>query len=218
MTNEDDKLPALSGLAAEYQKHWNDQYLAGIWQRQLWRQLQWYVVPSRNCIPRRPSKYRAPSWSWASTDGHICFEPIEDKSKSFVEVFWSLPRASSLDLRGRISKGRIGVQGYVEKCMHGDFDAVERIDFRLTDDGSKTGMLHPDAFLPNVKGTADAYVLRLFEKFAILLHPVEGHRAVVNDAFSHYDTYQGTYERLASVHTQGWARINKSSKRTIWIV
>jgi hypothetical protein len=69
LTKESDKLPALSGLAHEYQKSWNDQYLAGLWRNQLWRELQWYVVPGERTSPRRPAEYRAPTWSWASVEG-----------------------------------------------------------------------------------------------------------------------------------------------------
>jgi len=50
LTKELDKLPALSGLAHEYQVRWGDEYLAGLWRKDLWRGLLWrrneaYALP-----------------------------------------------------------------------------------------------------------------------------------------------------------------------------
>ena len=65
LTKPSDKLPALSGLAHEYQMKWGDEYLAGLWRKDLWKSLLWrkneeYTLPE----PKRPPEYRAPSWSW----------------------------------------------------------------------------------------------------------------------------------------------------------
>lgn len=85
MTNEQDKLPALSGLAQIYNEttRVNDTYLAGLWQSFLHRGLCWYHVlqkpgsyivvghvsyPMGVGVGRRPRGFRAPSWSWASLD------------------------------------------------------------------------------------------------------------------------------------------------------
>jgi hypothetical protein len=49
----------------------DDQYLAGVWKADLCYQLRWYCVRPG----RRPVKYRAPSWSWASVDeARIAFD------------------------------------------------------------------------------------------------------------------------------------------------
>lgn len=85
LTNEQDKLPALSGLAQIYNEttRENDTYLAGVWQTFLHHGLCWYHViqepgsyivlkevpyPMGVGIGRRPRGFRAPSWSWASLD------------------------------------------------------------------------------------------------------------------------------------------------------
>ncbi|MCJ1384723.1 hypothetical protein MMC17_007841 [Xylographa soralifera] len=72
-----DKLVAISGIARELHPLMNSRYLAGLWEAQLPRQLLW--VTARIPITRkRPGTigyqtipYRAPSWSWASTDGPL---------------------------------------------------------------------------------------------------------------------------------------------------
>lgn len=63
-----DKLPALSGVARLGYNETGDQYLAGLWKDKLEEQLCWsrYGPVIR---PRPP--WRAPTWSWASTDGAV---------------------------------------------------------------------------------------------------------------------------------------------------
>lgn len=78
LTNEDDMLPALSGLAQLYNQQNGAKYLAGIWQDYLREQLCWFAdimtaVDSERERHSRPKKYRAPSWSWASINGPVTF-------------------------------------------------------------------------------------------------------------------------------------------------
>ncbi|KAH8587983.1 heterokaryon incompatibility protein-domain-containing protein [Bisporella sp. PMI_857] len=85
LTNDMDKLPALSGLAQVYNtKLLNDKYLAGVWQGDLCKSLSWHrprkwYENGGNEDFRSLTKvntnltYRAPSWSWASIDGTVEF-------------------------------------------------------------------------------------------------------------------------------------------------
>ncbi|CZR63271.1 uncharacterized protein PAC_13168 [Phialocephala subalpina] len=73
LTNAEDKLIALSGIASMMYDQINDNYLAGMWQRYLASQLLWYVDPVFEdgrfyYMSERPTFYRAPSWSWAAID------------------------------------------------------------------------------------------------------------------------------------------------------
>ncbi|KAK0117877.1 hypothetical protein ONS95_012196 [Cadophora gregata] len=128
LTKESDKLPALSGLAHEYCVRWGGEYLAGLWRQDLWRNLLWrrnetYTLPE----PRRPSEYRAPSWSWASLDGRIEFvgpASIHDEVKILIEsVNMEL---SGRDPMGQVSGGTMKVRGVVVKM-----DAYGNIPKRL---------------------------------------------------------------------------------------
>lgn len=75
-----DKLPAISGLAAEV-KHRNpdDMYLAGLWKNDLFRGLSWFPdVDHDRYLPRKHSPWpppqiepSIPSWSWASFNGPV---------------------------------------------------------------------------------------------------------------------------------------------------
>ncbi|KAF2177851.1 HET-domain-containing protein, partial [Zopfia rhizophila CBS 207.26] len=68
LTYPSDKLPAISGVAAEYDKIFDGTYLAGLWQFALVSELMW---SSNRSDITRPALQRAPSWSWASVDGEI---------------------------------------------------------------------------------------------------------------------------------------------------
>ncbi len=68
LTQQMDRLPALSGLASRVAKRLSSQYLAGIWFQDLPRALCWQIDGAyHNEYPnfRDPSP-SAPSWSWAS--------------------------------------------------------------------------------------------------------------------------------------------------------
>ncbi|KAL3425198.1 heterokaryon incompatibility protein [Phlyctema vagabunda] len=70
LTYGNDKFPALAGLATEVSLATGDQYMAGVWRRDWRRGVLWY--PEMNtAVHIKP--YRAPSWSWATTDEPIIF-------------------------------------------------------------------------------------------------------------------------------------------------
>ena len=68
LTFPGDKLPAISGIAAQYGRTFGGAYLAGLWEWNLPSELLWSTT--RSDISR-PARQRAPSWSWASVDGEI---------------------------------------------------------------------------------------------------------------------------------------------------
>ncbi|KAL7905426.1 heterokaryon incompatibility domain-containing protein [Trichoderma velutinum] len=68
LTESRDRLIALSGIVGYFADFWlNSRYLGGLWENQLPCCLVWYIRSSD--VAPRPSKYRAPSWSWAAVDG-----------------------------------------------------------------------------------------------------------------------------------------------------
>jgi hypothetical protein len=83
LTRPGDKLPALSGLAKQFEVMlWHrfkekDVYYAGLWKSQMSKTLTWHRIPVSDTVisqsPVRPHEWRAPSWSWASLDGAVQF-------------------------------------------------------------------------------------------------------------------------------------------------
>lgn len=75
LTRQSDKLIALSGIAKEMSTLLHDKYLAGLWETNLPYQLLWSIArpltdnKGQPCF--RPRSYQAPTWSWASMDGHV---------------------------------------------------------------------------------------------------------------------------------------------------
>ncbi|ORY12955.1 heterokaryon incompatibility protein-domain-containing protein, partial [Clohesyomyces aquaticus] len=74
LTVQTDRLPAISGLASAMQNQLNSNYLAGLWESDLARQLlwagTWEIFNSDLSFPLLEHGY-APSWSWASVSGAI---------------------------------------------------------------------------------------------------------------------------------------------------
>jgi hypothetical protein len=72
LTVETDKLVAISAVARLLQSKTDDEYYAGLWRKDPVTHLLWHrPFRSFNLTSRRPSVYRAPTWSWASWDGPI---------------------------------------------------------------------------------------------------------------------------------------------------
>lgn len=122
LTRDTDKLIAISGLVQMLRDSMNPQnglvatYLAGIWLESLPRQLLWQVPDPRLSTHRatRPLKYRAPTWSWASIDGHIEFE-IPDSNKpedsDIVISDYHCSPESALNPVGSVTGGYLVVTG-----------------------------------------------------------------------------------------------------------
>jgi hypothetical protein len=67
---------ALSGVAKMVRSRVNDQYVAGMWRRDLVNQLVWEPYPhgqGHSYPTPGQSNYRAPSWTWASIDHPIFY-------------------------------------------------------------------------------------------------------------------------------------------------
>ena len=145
LTKGTDKLIALSGLAHSYyeregkpgvsHKDYKDghrgKYGAGLWEADMPSALLW-----RSRSAQRPSEYRAPSWSWASVDGHISYDSQKLESEAQYGGIWlpdnpPSPRGSSeydfgafrvkeietttssLDRMGAVFAGHISITGLV---------------------------------------------------------------------------------------------------------
>ncbi|KAN0119360.1 HET domain containing protein [Hyaloscypha variabilis] len=70
LTFEKDKLVALSGIAERMAKMFpDDRYIAGLWEKTLLLDLTWQTYFEMEVA--RPSSFRAPTWSWASTKSAV---------------------------------------------------------------------------------------------------------------------------------------------------
>ncbi|KAL2066061.1 hypothetical protein VTL71DRAFT_2132 [Oculimacula yallundae] len=111
LTQERDKMIAISGLADIFQGKADDEYLAGLWRRALPYQLLWFVENPN--LSTRPKDYRAPSWSWASVNGAVGYHEFEDVHKDDICVDILAASVSSPSPRGlgQIESGYVLLRG-----------------------------------------------------------------------------------------------------------
>lgn len=134
LSHEEDKLIALSGIAAEMQYQLQDEYLAGLWRKDLPYHLLWHTIAPgeswSNPIPTYcPIPYRAPSWSWASVQGpvfmygfrHIAHEKTREIEEPMIEILDVTITAQGTNMMGQIANGIIHLRGKtrIVKCVEG---------------------------------------------------------------------------------------------------
>src|SRR5204862_7890562 len=112
---ESDRLPAISGIVKQFQRYGMGPYLAGLWKTLLLRQLLWEVENYQSA--RRPSAYRAPSWSWASVEGTgISYAFGGDTTRipttsPHIRILDVQCTAKGVDPTGQVSGGFLKVSG-----------------------------------------------------------------------------------------------------------
>jgi len=68
LTYEEDRLPAIAGIAKRFGEAENDSYHAGLWRHDFIFGLLWRASVD---VTRKAKSARAPSWSWASINGAV---------------------------------------------------------------------------------------------------------------------------------------------------
>lgn len=71
ITLSEDRLPALSGVAGEPQKIWNDEYNAGMWRKCFLL----HLARSRYVDEPALTDYQSPGWSWITRGSEVYPEP-----------------------------------------------------------------------------------------------------------------------------------------------
>jgi hypothetical protein len=127
LTKEQDRLIALSGIArlmTDTMKSAGivDRYIAGLWQKHLASQLLWYVnegtgLDRQPCVNTRPTKYRAPTFSWASveTSRGITFPETTDKGLIVSVEVTRLTYLTAKDRFGLLTDGYVVLRGVLRK-------------------------------------------------------------------------------------------------------
>lgn len=119
LTFPEDNLPAISGMASKIARKVESEYLAGLWGNNLVHDLFWQTTAGVT-EPKRPKKYRAPSWSWASLDGSINwpYGPLSSscsECKMFCSVLDVRTTPMGLDPYGAVKDGFLKVRGVYEQ-------------------------------------------------------------------------------------------------------
>ena len=210
LTDENDKLPALSGLAYQVQKMNNDIYLAGLWKEDLMTGLTWYTPYQSIHTPksRKRAKQKAPSWSWAACDDRVFFLNMFSRPKENLridlEVTDAHAEAIGYDPYGQVTFGRLKVEGKLKASMIRRFYSRELAIYKLylcmseTDDRKLAEYFSDTGEAAFVQSQSDAY-----ERNVISLLIGFGQRnrwfglALIAD-----DSVSGVYRRLGLIiHT-----------------
>jgi hypothetical protein len=125
LTYDKDRLPAIEGVARDMQRRCTEEgtlgrYLVGLWSKDvplvLLRHTR-YDIMSGEVQSRRPAKYRAPSWSWASVEGGVDFITetayAGRKLVPEVEILEAECTAAGEGAFGPFSNGRLVLRGKV---------------------------------------------------------------------------------------------------------
>jgi hypothetical protein len=119
LTFEDDRLPALSGIASQLFRE--SQYLAGLRRDHFIKDLFWvtsfWKTHPKAALTRRRVKYRAPSWSWASVEAPVqWYNWIPKGDQSYAIDGLKIIEASCTPTGnpfGRVSDGHLIISGVV---------------------------------------------------------------------------------------------------------
>ncbi|RDL41417.1 uncharacterized protein BP5553_01396 [Venustampulla echinocandica] len=111
LTYSKDKLPAISGMANKIAKKVQSDYLAGLWRDHLMHDLFWLTVG----MAKKPEKYRAPSWSWASLDGRVKWPTwrfcVRQECELYCEISDAQTTVEGLDHFGAVAGGFLKISG-----------------------------------------------------------------------------------------------------------
>lgn len=120
LSDELDRLPAISGIAQAWAQTSNDCYLAGLWKSHLPLGLLWsHEQPFRQ---DEFQAYRAPSWSWASTVGFVKWHDfmLTEVDPMLEVVSCTTQPAHSQAPYGAAQSGSLIVQGLVQQTVFHD--------------------------------------------------------------------------------------------------
>ncbi|KAF0323043.1 het domain-containing protein [Colletotrichum asianum] len=174
LTFQADKLVALSAISRVFQERVDDEFLAGLWRRELVHDLSWNrsrVEESRGCIG-------APSWSWASINGAVSWW-----KSSFVEslrhtepckvIEAECTAAFEVNPFGSVESGYVILEGLVIKAtakyLHDPPPSQEGRHYFLTE--WPAGEFYADSFL----GTADVELNGEVVRTAVRGTPASAH-------------------------------------------
>jgi hypothetical protein len=118
LTVPSDKLPAIAGLAAAMHLVTGRKYAAGLWQEGFPEALCWFAElvddgdTDWQLKHYRPMLYRAPTWSWASVEGPICFDNRTDPERpDCARVLKTTIELASDNEMGPVKSGSLIISG-----------------------------------------------------------------------------------------------------------
>lgn len=117
LTNEDDRLAAISGIATRFQEYSKDDYLAGIWKGDVLRGLCWSCEEPyfAKGSPSIEPQHSPPSWSWASSRYSVTWRARDVTGNVLWPTNFLSARVQLVgqDKFGQVSGGEMHLSGLV---------------------------------------------------------------------------------------------------------
>lgn len=172
LTREEDRLPALAGLAARYAQATGYTYLAGLWREDLPRSLLWRMPTLYDHDPQERTSQSTPSWTWASLKRSSCefLFPTAEEFTPTASINSVFCRYNPPDSYAAIEKGWIDIDGYVSVVTRWMDDELSLL-FNAGDELWE--FIQDEKKVDMVRGIAQANVyLLLLGKGQVTLHNI----------------------------------------------
>ncbi|KAI8722804.1 HET domain-containing protein [Fusarium sp. LHS14.1] len=135
LTFPSDKLVAFSGVAKLIETHRKDEYIAGALQSTFLVDLAWFLTEYREGLtPVSETATRAPSWSWLSLDGEICFYPglpWGDKLTEFASVL-GIPASDTVGSSALVAYGAVRLEALLLEVENVTYEESENVPRKFT--------------------------------------------------------------------------------------
>jgi hypothetical protein len=124
ISNPYDRLNALSGIALNFGTRLGDSYLAGIWQKDVWKGLCWYqscfeARPPDQVQLQHPTERVGPTWSWASLSHptlHLAHTRPSNQDAIRAELIESaVTLVAGASKYGQVTTGTLILRGSLER-------------------------------------------------------------------------------------------------------
>ena len=111
LSDSNDRLPAISGIATLMSHAMGMSYLAGLWEDTLLHDLMWHAYTQEWL--NRPTPQRAPTWSWASVKSEISYDHIDANAEPLAEVLSCRVEGGKAGNFGQIQAGELLIRGKI---------------------------------------------------------------------------------------------------------
>jgi hypothetical protein len=217
LTYPTDKLSGLSGLAKVFMRYLKDDYLAGIWKRDLLRGVLWLAFGEVKVSPN----YRAPSWSWASVDCSLSYPGWGGRETNWhrlVRVLETVIVPFAQDITAQVIGGHIRFSGSLQKIIHqhqfhADNNPRDMVGAWLAPDNGTEKFYSIEIFTgTNSEGKGPTHlsfnfsILRSWIRREVFLLPLlyssgEEDRCTTSGLVLHHEeSANGTYKRIGTFH------------------
>jgi hypothetical protein len=134
LTISSDIFPAISGIVKSISRASGDEFVAGLWKRDMHRGLLW-TAPDSTASRKDLRQYRAPSWSWASLPATCSFYVRqivqEEPDTSCMEIEETDVLVEGTNPFGVVSSGKLKIRGLLKRAH--PYDAECRGEKALDD-------------------------------------------------------------------------------------